>query len=1849
MTKCVTKVLFFLILTILLSCTETKKSDDRVLNQTIKANPYVESFTSGVISKNDPIIINLNSDVPEHLQSNKSLKELITVKPEVNFICLGENNRIMLSVGNGFDPGTVYEISVDLGKMFEGAEKFKYKFRTITPKAELSDITLKIGSDGMSYYSAMLHTADLESAETVRSLLYGNDIGDIVVGNNNNNRSTNFEIEIRNLKEKTAGKKVPVMIKANKAGYPVSEIGEITVPDFRVFDIYEIKTGKGGKYIDVVFNQNLSQSQDFYGYYNIKDFPDTRYTTHGNILRLWINDDDESEVKETTLRIYDGITNSRGERLTKEKSNNESLFFSKINLDTDAPYLGFVSSGNILPAEGGKNILFESRSLKGVIVRVIKIYQNNIDIFLQNNNLSGQYNLAQVGDLLARKVIFFEDMGDYDLSKKNVYGINLSDFIDVDKGAIYNVTLSYTYDLSAYPVNDREQLSKEELIANALIEETEEKERLQNSDYYFFYDNKDGYGNWSDRNNPEKTSYYYNKKVSKNILSSDIGLIAKKGNENNEITFVTNNINTSAVLPGVSVHVFDYRNREIGSGTTDKNGFAVFNLDKGTPLYAIAKRENERGYIRLRKAEALSVSDFNVEGEEIQKGIKGFLYTDRGVWRPGDSIYISFILNENSAQLPENHPVKVQLYNPHDIMTSQKVTTKGVNGFYSFALKTDEDDPTGVWKCDVSVGGAKFSRRLRIETIKPNRLSIDLSFDKKIIMEGTPVTAKLHSAWLTGAKASGLNYDININFQSKPTVFADFKNFVFDNPFKTFEAKEILFGEGRTDKEGDATIRRTLNVGEDAPGMLRAEFITKVYEEAGSFSITGDAMTYSPYSSYVGVYSPQREDEALLTSQNHEFRIATVDPSGTPVGNVNCDVKIYKGRWYWWWDNSGSSIADYISSSYSDPVDRFYVETASDGIGEFNMNISDSDWGVYVIVVRNKESGQECVIKTYFDYDYYIRSPEDGRNNKAARLAITTDKNDYKVNEDIRITFPSVKGAHALVTIENGSEILEKKIVKCDKETTTHTIKAKKEFLPNVYVGVTLVNPYANTTDLPVRLYGVVPVNITDPATVLQPVIKSPEDIRPGSEFEISVSEKNKQDMTFTLALVDCGLLDLTRFKTPDPWSAFNAKEALGVSTWDIYDMVVGAYAGKIERIYNIGGDSEIDHSATAALSRFKPVVIFKGPYSLKGGRTEKIKINMPEYIGKVRCMVIAGNNKEEAYGSASKDITVKQTVMVTGTLPRELNPGDEFSLPVTVFAMEDNVGEVEVTLKGSLLLGADKPMTKKVSINKKGSTIVCFDLKVKDDTGAGFVSVNATSKNEKASWESDIAVVSNMIPVIKTETVVIEGGKSATLSISPVGIPGSNKGSLELSAVKPLNLSNRIDYLLNYPFECIEQTVSRGFPLMYIAPFTNASMLRQGEITERTINLINSLPKYMIPGGAFSYWPGGTSAAGWGSVYALHFMTEALSNGFSLPGNIYRNSLDYEKEVAKGWSGKIGNNAETLTQAYRLYVLALAGTPVQGAMNRLREGEYNYSTQSLLAAAYACTGRDDVAMGILKREISYDSDAPAYMYTYGDDIRSKALRLIALTSVDEADASRILVDELSSVLASESTLNTQNTAFSLIAVTGFFKKYPPAESVDASISGTLKANADDEEEPFYSYPLDMSKDQKITVKNNGKGTLYATISASGVPLKENLEANSNGMSISVDYYTNEGDPIDIKNIKMGTNFNAEITVRNISVNALTDIMVSQVIPSGWEILNTRYLNDAKTNQSSGVTYQDIRDCRINSYIPILQPNAGVSIPVKLCASYAGTYFLPPAFCEVMYSPSIRANTAGMEIKVIRD
>jgi uncharacterized protein YfaS (alpha-2-macroglobulin family) len=561
---------------------------------------------------------------------------------------------------------------------------------------------------------------------------------------------------------------------------------------------------------------------------------------------------------------------------------------------------------------------------------------------------------------------------------------------------------------------------------------------------------------------------------------------------------------------------------------------------------------------------------------------------------------------------------------------------------------------------------------LKIETIKPNRLKIDTKLPDPIVADKEGQKIDLESQWLFGAPAANLKAVVEAQFS--PGYFAPegFKDYVFTDPARRTPGTVTTIFDGTLDAQGKAKIDIP-DVSDYMPeGQLTMSVKTRVFETGGDFSTDHATTTFDPYSYYAGVLIPQNRwgYQEMKMNEKNEVRFASVSNTGKGASGRTLTIGIYNAQWRWWWDQSGDDITQYNSEMHLGAIQKDTVVTGSDGTVKYN--VTPATYGSYMIRVCDTESGH-CTGQFYYAGSWGDPTDDSGA---ASRLYFTTDKEKYQVGDKIKLNIPSASGSRLLLTIEKNNKVLSSKWYDVKSDQTQITIDATAEMMPNAYAYVTHLQPFDHSSnDMPLRMYGVLPIMVEDPKTMLHPEITVADELQPDKDFTVTVSEKDKLPMAYTIAVVDEGLLGLTRYESPDPWKFFHRQEALAVQTWDMFDQVLGGYGGALERMLSIGGDEAAKLVDAPQAERFKPVVMHLGPFYLDAGQKKTHTLHMPNYVGAVRTMIVASDRKR--WGAADKTSKVKSDLMIQPTLPRLVSPGETISVPVHVFAMNENVKSV--------------------------------------------------------------------------------------------------------------------------------------------------------------------------------------------------------------------------------------------------------------------------------------------------------------------------------------------------------------------------------------------------------------------------------------------------------------------------------------------------------------------------------------------------------------------------------------------
>ena len=1877
-TRCSTAAGLFLILLTVIAGFSSCKSNQKDIIPSAEYAPYVNAYTGGVISQNSTIRIELTQDQPM-VDLNQELKDnpfsfSPSLKGKTYWV---SNNTIEFVPEEGaLKPGAFYEGTFRLGDFVDVGKKleeFNFSFRVQERNFSIhtDPITVTATQPDQVTVTGEIRFSDVVKKEEVEKMLTAGSEKNksYPVEITQTDHPTRYVFSISQITREAEDYQLEITAKGNPAGIDRTQNESILIPaknSFRFLSAVRIDQPENG--IEIIFSDPVSNTQDLKGLIDVPEVSSSIFQIKENKVFVYF---EAGKLNKLTLNIHEGIRNSQDKPL----GTSHSISFSELNLK---PQVEMATSAAILPDSKSLIIPFRAVNLYAVDLSVIRIFENNVLMFMQNNSLSSANELRRSGRLVYKKTLWLAKDSSKDVHRWEDYSIDLAGLIHQEPGAIYRVILSFRQEYSAYPCGGSE--NKEMQFADNKSSDnltkvsgetlSEDDEAVWDTPETYYYYNGSvpmdwSQYRWTERDNPCHPSYYMNSDriAACNILASNLGMIVKR-NSLNKLWIAVNNILDTKPVAKAQVTIYNFQLQPIGKGETNGEGLVEI-TPKGVPFIAVAEADKQKAYVRVVDGEEQSVSRFDVGGKDIQKGLKGFIYGERGVWRPGDTLHISFMLEDREKRIPDKHPVALEIYNPRGQFYTKMISTQGTNGFYTFAVPTQADDPTGLWNAYVKVGGTAFHKGLRIETIKPNRLKITLALPTILQASSKDVYAPLTSSWLTGATASRLKAKVEMSLSKVNTQFKNYGQYLFNNPATDFTTVRADVFNGVLDAEGRAGVNIQLPVATGAPGMLNATFTTRVFEPGGDASIYSQTVPFSPFTSYVGINLNQPKGKYIETDKDHVFDIVTVNDQGQPVNRSNLEYKIYRISWSWWWENGEESFGTYINNSSITPVASGNLQTTG-GKTSFKFRINYPDWGRYLVYVKDRESGHATGGTVYIDWPDWR-----GRSNKTdpsgiKMLAFSLDKDSYEIGETATAIIPAAAGGRALVSLENGSTVLQQQWLEVsDQGDTKLTFKITPEMAPNVYLHISLLQPHAQTVnDLPIRMYGIAPVFVTNRQTILQPQIKMPEVLRPETDFNVTVSEKSGKPMTYTLAIVDDGLLDLTNFKTPDPWNEFYAREALGIRTWDMYDDVLGASGGRYSSLFSTGGDASLK-PADAKANRFKPVVKFIGPFYLAKGKQQTHTLKLPMYVGSVRAMVVAG--QDGAYGNAEKTAFVRTPLMLLSTLPRVLSTQEEITVPVNVFAMENQVKNVTVSLEAS---GAGVQITgnrqQSLTFDQPGDQLAYFTLKTGSKTGKATIHLTASGNGQQTKETIEIEVRNPNPVVTLRNSQWIEAGQEAELSYTLAGSSSANNQvQLEISRIPSVDISRRFDFLYNYQHHCTEQLTSKALPLLFVSQFKAVDEQEAEKIKTNVQEAIRQIYARQLPNGGFVYWPGNAVADEWITSYTGMFLTLAQEKGYAVHPNVLNKWKRFQRAAAQNW--RMPQEASNwqiwqseLQQAFRLYTLALAGAPEYGAMNRMKE-QPGLSIQAKwrLAAAYALTGKMKPA-----GELVYNAETTVIPYSsmnliYGSSDRDEAMILETLILMKRDRDALQQAKKVSQNLAQENWFSTQSTAFALMAMGRLAKQLSGTLDFTWSWNGKQQPAVKSAKAVFEKEIATSPKSGTVSVKNQGKGALSVDLITRTQLLNDTLPAIADNIRLDVKYTDMAGSPISVEDIRQGTDFMSAVTLSNISgTSDYSNLALTHIIPSGWEIYNERMIvpeasssnsNEANTPESSAdkYTYKDIRDDRVLTYFD-LRRGESKTFTVRLQATYAGNFILPAIQCEAMYDAAVQARTKAGRTTVSR-
>ena len=764
-----------------------------------------------------------------------------------------------------------------------------------------------------------------------------------------------------------------------------------------------------------------------------------------------------------------------------------------------------------------------------------------------------------------------------------------------------------------------------------------------------------------------KDGNYYSNAV-RPVVRTDIGLTAKKSKD--RLIVYAMNVKDSLPLSSVKFKLYSYYNQLIDIGFSDERGRYEFN-DFTDAFFMTAEWNNMQSFIKFNSS-INETTVFNTGGVSTQKDINAYIYSEKGVYRPGENINLTVILRDNECNIINDKiPLKIELFNSKNKRIGEKTAKAGKNGFYTVEFKTEKNDVTGVWKAFIEAGPERFEHKILVEDIMPQNIKVEVKKDLDVIKKGNKkIRLDVFSEYLY--KAPGKNLLCEISWSIKPyeIKFDDFSSFSFSgkNSSQIYDNNEMI--KKKLDEKGMTSCEIFIPKISNADSGMIFNAQIRVIEKSGRSVERTISVPYFVYGNYTGIRNANGNDY-IKTGKSQRFDIVRIDRQQNILKKEKLKYRIYKNQRWWWWDYSskGDYRKHYKNSLTTELI--FEGEILVDG-KIATIEYTPEEWGEYLLEVIPQNKEEQHIATTFFGaYSWGSQARID-----EGVLESGIDKKIYEPGEIVSIPVRTPGKGRAWISVENGNKIIWENWIDINKKDMRFDIQVLPEMIPNAYVFITIIQPQENKeNDLPLRLYTVREIKVNSRDRKIEYNIECDSVFKPGEDFTLNIKTADKKSSTFTISVIDEGTLGLTNYNTPSPYDYFYQKRALNVETMDILKDVIQKDKGIIHKYFKTGGsdmEQEISKRSSPVISkRIEPVTLFSGIRETDKNGEAVIDFKMPQYTGAVRIMITGADNN--AFGSKHKTVPVRDDFIINASMPLFISPGDRFNSLLQIISTEKN------------------------------------------------------------------------------------------------------------------------------------------------------------------------------------------------------------------------------------------------------------------------------------------------------------------------------------------------------------------------------------------------------------------------------------------------------------------------------------------------------------------------------------------------------------------------------------------------
>jgi len=1548
--------------------------------------------------------------------------------------------------------------------------------------------------------------------------------------------------------------------------------------------------------VKLISSQKIASDIVLVNYISIE--PEVNFKAAISDEGIFITSDGFDLTKTYEISVKRGLKGSVGGTLKEDYTN--SIVFGKLE-----PSISFMDAkGVYLASKGNRNLEIKINNVEKVKVTISKIYENN----LLNARKNGYYPGGGYDE-------YYEEEGE---SSNGYYG---SDY----EYEVGDIVFEKEYNTKNLPKKGSSRLLHFD-FPDAL---------------------KDFKGIYHVRIASESEYYLRDAKF---VSLSDLGLISHLG-KTKAYVFV-NSISGATAISGVNLTLYGNNNQKIGSAISNADGYAEIPLINKTmagfkPAMVVAKNGSDFNYLPFNST-MVETSRFDVGGvRNNSTGLRAFVYGDRDIYRPGEKVNFSAIVRNQQWQTPGNIPLKMKVLLPNgkELKTLKKslneqgsvesfveLSPAAVSGHYTIEIYSSNDILLA-------------TKSIMVEEFMPDRIKVKAVLNKSFYRPGDSMRININAVNFFGPPAANRNYECAIQIKEKTFDSKNFPkyNFSLSNTDAYYENSTL---EGTTDANGNASKSEFIPTHFGDRGILQASFYTTVFDETGrpvskvtNTDIITQDVFYGIQNTGYGYYQ---------LNQPIAFNLVAVNKDDRPFANAKAKILVIKNEYKTVLSRSG----DYF---------RYESQLQKKTIEDKEINLSGANT-IYRFVprspgdyeIRIARPGSNTFVSTsFYSYGWWGEYGSGFQVNREGNIDIETDRITYETGSLARILFKTPFNGKMLVTLES-DEVLEYHYVEVKNRTASLSLNLSEKSIPNVYVSATLIKPHGES-DMPLTVaHGYKSVNVEQASRKIPVKIIAAKSARSRSKQKVTV--KARPGCKVTLAAVDEGILQLTNYQTPDPHAFFYTKKALMVDAFDLYPLLLPEIKNSISFT---GGDGYNLSKRVNPLpnKRVKLVATWSGITDANSGEVS-FDVDIPQFSGEIRLMAVA--YKDENFGSAEEKIRVADPIVISTSLPRFLSPGDTVQVPITITNTTEKAasGTVRIQIAGPLKIFGTQNAT--INLKPNAETQVIYKIVAESKISACKVSVEVSAVGEKFVEDLDITIRPTTSVQKRVQSGSINAGSSKNVSLLPGGfIPTSVVQRLILSKSPIIEFADQLDYLVQYPYGCTEQTISAAFPQLYYGDLADLMNLKETNKAAANYNVQEAIRKIkmrQLYNGAVTLWDNEGSENWWTTAYAAHFLIEAKKAGFESDASLTDKMLEFLSARVKNRDAIIYRYNRTESKqiapkevAYSLFVLSLAGKPDVGTMNYYKQNPHLMALDCkyLLSAAFALSGDKTKSAAMMPNSFTGEISVKESGGSFYSDVRDESIALYALLQIDPNNLQiNTMASHVSAAFKTRKYLSTQERSFGLLALGKLAREnIRSVISVSVKVDGKQIASGDGKTLLLTSKQLNGKEVEITTI---GKGKLYYSLISEGISATGDFKEEDNFIRVRKQFYDRYGKALTSNTFRQNDMIIVGISIDNAYSSSIENIVITDMLPAGFEIENPRIKEIPGMNWIKNDNYpshSDIRDDRINLFINLTSARQTYYYAVRAVSS--GWYKMGPVMADAMYNGEIHSYNGAGSIRIL--